>query len=142
MRADIPHLFAGIRETTGIVGPLVVPGRSSCLRCADLHRTDRDPAWPAVAAQLAGAPPVAACDVSLASLVAAQAALQILAHIDGLETPMAEGATLETRLPGAMTRRRFWPPHPACGCGWPSSPPAGGSAVRKRADPAPETMAG
>jgi hypothetical protein len=142
MRADVPHLFAGIRETTGVVGPLVVPGRSSCLRCADLHRTDRDPAWPAVAAQLAGAPPLAACDVSLASLVAAQAALQVLTLIDGLDTPVALGATLETRLPGAMTRRRFWPPHPACGCGWPSSPPAGGSAVRKRADAQPETMAG
>ena len=28
------------------------PGVTSCLRCADLHRSDRDAAWPAVAAQL------------------------------------------------------------------------------------------
>ena len=34
-------------------GPLVTPGRGPCLRCLDLHRCDRDPAWPALLAQLA-----------------------------------------------------------------------------------------
>ena len=38
----------------GLVGPLVVPGVTSCLTCADLHRADRDSAWPAVAMQLRG----------------------------------------------------------------------------------------
>ncbi len=41
-----------VRDGTGLVGPLVIPGMTSCLRCADLHRSDRDAAWPAVAAQL------------------------------------------------------------------------------------------
>ena len=36
----------------GVVGPLVIPGLTSCLRCADLHRRDRDPAWHALAVQL------------------------------------------------------------------------------------------
>ncbi len=47
-----PHLVVGVCETGGAVGPLVVPGRSACLRCLDLSRTDRDPAWPVVQAQL------------------------------------------------------------------------------------------
>lgn len=119
LRADVPHLFAGVRETTGVCGPFVLPGRSSCLRCADLHRTDRDPAWPAVAAQLsARAAGAVACDVALATLVGAQAALQVLALLDGHDPPPAVGATLETRLPGALTRRRVWSMHPGCGCGW------------------------
>ena len=44
----------GCATATGLVGPLVIPGVTSCLGCADLHRSDRDAAWPAVAAQLRG----------------------------------------------------------------------------------------
>ena len=50
--AAVPHLPVRVRDGTGLVGPLVIPGVTSCLRCADLHRSDRDAAWPAVAAQL------------------------------------------------------------------------------------------
>src|SRR5271168_3100729 len=48
----VAHLAVRVRDGTGLVGPLVVPGVTSCLGCADLHRRDRDAAWPAVAAQL------------------------------------------------------------------------------------------
>lgn len=50
--ADIPHLpmeLAGDRLT---IGPLVVPGRTGCLACLHARRTEADPQWPAVAAQL------------------------------------------------------------------------------------------
>ena len=50
--AGVPHLPVRVRDGAGLVGPLVIPGVTSCLSCADLHRTDRDGAWPAVAAQL------------------------------------------------------------------------------------------
>ena len=40
---------------SGVVGPLVYPGRTACLGCLDLHRAATStPRWPAVAAQLAG----------------------------------------------------------------------------------------
>ena len=42
--AGIPHLPVRVRDGTGLVGPLVIPGVTSCLRCADLHRSDRDAA--------------------------------------------------------------------------------------------------
>jgi hypothetical protein len=120
LRRGVAHLVVGIRETVGVVGPLVLPGESSCLRCADLARTDRDPAWPAVAAQLATAqrPDSVPCDGVLATLVAAQAALQVLALIDCRNRPPTVDGTLETRLPDGVTRRRSWRPHPACGCRW------------------------
>ncbi len=50
--ARVPHLPVRVRDGAGLVGPLVIPGVTSCLECADLHRSDRDAAWPAVAAQL------------------------------------------------------------------------------------------
>jgi hypothetical protein len=103
------------------VGPLVVPGRSSCLHCHDLARADRDRAWPHLAAQLALPRPRAAgpapCDVVLAAAVAAQAALQALAFLDTGVTSAIDG-TLHIRLPGGTVRRRTWRGHPGCGCTW------------------------
>ncbi|MGH3344525.1 MAG: ThiF family adenylyltransferase, partial [Carbonactinosporaceae bacterium] len=121
LRNGVAHLYAGVRELTGLVGPLVVPGRSSCLRCHDLHRTDRDPRWPRVAAQLAtGTGSGSACDTVLGVTVAAHAALQALAYVDG-GRPSAVDGTVEIGLPDGRVRRRSWTPHPGCGCGWAQS---------------------
>jgi hypothetical protein len=118
LRFGIPHLIARVIENTGVVGPLVLPGTTSCLRCHDLHRTDRDPAWPRVLAQADGPlPGVAACDITLAAQVAALAAQQVLAHLDGFAPATIDG-TVETSLPFGLPRRRSWRPHPACGCTW------------------------
>lgn len=128
----VAHVFVSVRETTGIVGPLVVPGRTSCHRCVELTRGERDPLWPRVAAQLSVERPAdAACDVTLATLVAAQAAGQVLALLDGAHLtgtrhrglPAAANGTLETSSINGVTRRRSWPPHPACGCSWTSPEP-------------------
>ncbi|HEU4913198.1 MAG TPA: ThiF family adenylyltransferase [Actinomycetes bacterium] len=128
VRAGVPHLVARVRDTTGLVGPLVLPGRSSCLRCHDLHRADRDPAWPAVAAQLsaAGRHRVSACDVMLATAVAAHAGLQVLAFLDGdtgSGVPSTVDGTLEIAQLDGRVRRRSWTTHPACGCTWPRAEP-------------------
>lgn len=112
-----PYLIAGVRETRGIVGPLVQPGVTSCPRCHDLLRADRDPAWPIIAAQLAHGRPTAgqACDVILATAVAAIAAGQVQDLLDGRSVATL-GATLELPLPEWRLHRRPWRVHPDCGC--------------------------
>ena len=128
------HLLAHTYERVGVVGPLVLPGRTPCLHCLDLHRVDRDRDWPVVSAQLAnparrlaGVAAAAACDVVLATAVAAHAALAVLARVDDPDDPPElAGALLELRPPAGRLRRRVWGPHPSCGCQWPggaSAPP-------------------
>jgi hypothetical protein len=124
LAAHLPHLVATVRETTGVVGPLVLPGRSSCLMCHDLTRADRDPAWPQLAAQLATEPSpfaeprrVRPCDAVLATAEAVHAVLQALTFLAG-GTPSTLDGTLEIGLPEGTVRRRSWRRHPACGCAW------------------------
>ena len=128
LRHDVPHLAVVVREATIVVGPLVVPGLSPCLRCLDLHRTDRDPLWPVLLAQVLAE--TAAPEESAASrLAAALAALQVLAQLDAESPPSRPAtfaATLEVELPEGLISRREWPAHPACGCTWPLRPPSPG----------------
>jgi bacteriocin biosynthesis cyclodehydratase domain-containing protein len=119
MRDQVPHLAVAADEAIGVVGPLVLPGRTACLRCLDLTRAERDPAWPLILAQLEGreADP-RACDAPLAAAVAAQAAAQVLAFIDrAVAADAVANGTLELVLPGWQWRRRTWPRHPGCSCG-------------------------
>lgn len=57
LAADVPHLPVVLDERGAEVGPFVRPGRGPCVRCLHLARRDADAAWPAIAAQLAVAPP-------------------------------------------------------------------------------------
>jgi ThiF family protein len=121
IRDGVPHLVVHADEAIGAVGPLVVPGRSACVRCVDLSKAARDPAWPRILAQasgLSGAPAgTRACDTVLAAAAAALATAQLLTFIDGAGPPAAVGSTLEVVLPEWQWQRRAWPAHPACTCG-------------------------
>jgi hypothetical protein len=121
-RSGVPHLVAAVRGGTGVVGPLVVPGVTSCLRCADLHRRDADPRWPRLAAQLTATDPPPSGATVTCLLTAVTAALQVLAFLDRSGAPVTLGATVELRPPDLVPRIRRWGVHPACGCG---APPAG-----------------
>ncbi|HEY2266351.1 MAG TPA: ThiF family adenylyltransferase [Streptosporangiaceae bacterium] len=116
LRARVPHLAVHADEAIAVVGPLVIPGYSACLRCADLARAGRDSAWPLILAQAAGPP--RACDTVLAAGTAALAARQALTFLDQAGTiPATLNGTLELVLPDWQWHRRTWLPHPTCTCG-------------------------
>ena len=120
MRHRVPHLAVLAEEAIGVVGPLVEPGHTPCLRCLDLSKAARDPAWPRILAQVSG--PVAAsaaalaCDTALAAATAALATAQALMLIDRAGEPATANGTLELVLPDWQWHRRGWPAHPACTC--------------------------
>lgn len=118
MEGGVTHLAARVRDGTGIVGPLVVPGRSACLHCCDLHRTDLDPSWPRIASQLVGfvqRPDLGAVQ-SCAALAVAQA-MRVLSP--SLAPPPTWNTTLELDAFEGRLRHRYWEPHPDCTCGAP-----------------------
>jgi len=110
------HLQVSVTPARGVVGPLVVPQLSSCLACADLHRRDRDPAWPTLAAQLTmpRRHPRSA-ETAVCATIAGIAAGQVLAFLDG-EVPAVLEGTLELHPPDWRVRRRTWLAHPDCRC--------------------------
>ncbi|MEU6663246.1 TOMM precursor leader peptide-binding protein [Streptomyces sp. NPDC046821] len=113
-----PHLYAGVVEATGVVGPLVLPGGTPCAGCLARGRTDRDPTWPRLIAQWRSGHQqhVPACDVALSTAVAGLAAAHALAFLDG-ELPASSGARWEASAPGLDWHARPVWPHPDCSCG-------------------------
>jgi hypothetical protein len=51
LRRGIPHLPSVVQGHRVQVGPLIAGGDGPCLTCLDLHRRDRDDAWPALLSQ-------------------------------------------------------------------------------------------
>lgn len=123
-QARTPHLPVRVRDGTGLVGPLVIPGVTSCLGCADLYRSDRDAAWPAVAAQLRDA--VGSADRATMLGTAALALNQVDRVIRAVrespdprhagEPPPTLDTTLEFDVRTGSTISRRWSRHPRCEC--------------------------
>ncbi|MFF7135255.1 TOMM precursor leader peptide-binding protein [Streptomyces sp. NPDC008196] len=119
VRSGTPHLYAGVVEATGVVGPLVLPGETGCAGCLHETRTDSDPAWPRLVAQWRSGSrrqSVRSCDLALATTVAGLAASHALAFLDG-RVPSSAGARWQVALPGLTWHARPVRPHPACLCG-------------------------
>lgn len=126
--ADIPdrhvvHLPVVGSGGRAHVGPLVLPGSSSCVRCAELYRTDANPAWPRIAVQHAARRQhLAAIDPALAGLAAAHAATWLATWHDRvvLALPTAPLINRSTYLlsPDGRAEQVSRPVHPLCGCRW------------------------
>lgn len=115
----VEHLVVRLRDGRGVVGPLVLPGRSACLRCLDLYRTGLDPGWPALAAALADR-----CGTAEPGVLVATAALGVAQALRALDGPAVGGAapptldaTLELDLDTGSVVTRPWAAHPRCPCG-------------------------
>lgn len=120
-RADVPHLVVRAVESAIVVGPFVVPGRTACLRCCDLHRDDRDPGYSRLLAAAIRsrrsdgvAEPV---DTALCWVALGQAVADLVRHAEG-DRPSTWSSTVRADTGTEPTAPRSWSPHPDCGCGW------------------------
>ncbi|WP_189026841.1 TOMM precursor leader peptide-binding protein [Nocardia rhizosphaerihabitans] len=113
----IPHLQVRVRDGVGVVGPLVLPGETSCLRCADLTRTGFDADWPHLAAQLLGRTGHASPAGIAATTALAMGELEAIVACSPRRRPGTLDATVELDLDTHEVQRRPWLPHPDCACG-------------------------
>ncbi|MBO0839233.1 MAG: hypothetical protein J2O49_00200 [Sciscionella sp.] len=118
--AGTPHLLVRGRESAGCVGPLVLPGRTSCLHCLDLHRTDGDPEWPRIAPQLVNH--VQQLDLACAQATAAFAVGQVLHALHRSDAVAVCDAAIDIDVFGGLLSRRTWTAHPSCDCGGGTAP--------------------
>jgi hypothetical protein len=114
----IDHLPVVLDEDRVRIGPLVRPGRTPCVSCHDLQRTDWDPAWPALLLQLGWRPPLlrfSALDPLTSHAAAVEVAAEALAHLDG-RPPRTIGRCL--LLGPRHDERTSWPVafHHRCAC--------------------------
>jgi bacteriocin biosynthesis cyclodehydratase domain-containing protein len=124
VRTGTPHVIVRTVEGSVTVGPLVVPGRTACLRCLDAHRTDADPSWPLLLAQYStasardradGVPePV---DAALVTIALAWAVRDLASLAEG-RRPSTWSTTIRFDPCLTAVESQSWLRHPACGCSW------------------------
>jgi hypothetical protein len=119
LRRGIPHLPLVVQAHRVQVGPLITGGTGPCLSCMDLHRRDRDAAWPAVLSQLSpGWPlrPDAPVNVesTLRAMTVGVAAMIVHTCLDG--QPVSNDVSLELSLPWPASLSRRWFRHSLCQC--------------------------
>ena len=103
---DVPHVPVVFGEAAVTVGPLVLPGRTPCVRCVELERCDLDPAWTAIAPQVWGRrSPLA--ETVLATHAAA-AVLWLCGGEGGYSVRIDARTRARVTIPHAL--------HPRCGC--------------------------
>ncbi|MEU1650249.1 ThiF family adenylyltransferase [Streptomyces pristinaespiralis] len=135
-----PHLYTGVVEATGVVGPLVLPGCTACAGCMERGQAERDPGRGRLLAQWRSGRhrTVPACDVALAAVVSGLAACHALSFLDG-GAPVSTGARWEVSLPQLSWRSERITPHLDCACS------AAGKTERRHTSavgPAHDTMNG
>lgn len=124
LRARVPHLLLRLTEGSALVGPFVLPGESSCLRCIDAHYTDADPTWPLLVRQYAEASRSARydrvpepVDPLLTAAAVGWLARDAATWCEG-DRPSLWSAVLRLDPTLREVECRSWRRHPACGCSW------------------------
>lgn len=137
LREDVAHFPIVLTGTRAVLGPLVRPGTTACLECAALHRTDADPAWPAIAAQLLGRqlPAVGAAFASEIGLAAGRL-------LSEPETARRIAHSLTLHVDSVRRSWRAHPPHAECRCrSLAGTATASEQPVRARATTTPTALA-
>lgn len=142
MAADITHLPIELAGDRVVIGPLVIPGVTACLACLHAHRTDADPRWPLVAAQLLGRERITTDTALLLEAAVLAARLLRAASLASPRSARVAGsaATLSVTLSSADVRRVWHAhrPHAQCLC---RSPEGSANADARATPSAPTTTA-
>jgi bacteriocin biosynthesis cyclodehydratase domain-containing protein len=114
---DVPLLPIVLGDESITLGPLVIPGVTSCLHCVDLHRVDDDLRWPALAAQLMHASHAGPTYVDpVVALEVASMLSRAVRNLADSGRSGLEGVSMSVAVPSGKISERQWPAHPRCSC--------------------------
>ena len=113
---DRPHLPISVHRGHVGVGPLVIPGKTPCLRCLFLHKCDADPSWPRIVDQWRSVNQSIDADPLVAWQAAVVGATMVRRWIDS--PAHTQPNRVHWRAPQVSTRSDPVSWHPACGCRW------------------------
>lgn len=109
------QLFVRVHAGVATLGPLVVPGRTACLRCYDHVRTGTDPWWPHTLLDLMHRRPAA--DPVAMDWAAANCATELGWFCHWGESGLVDGMMQMSRsTPGVLSCELS--AHPDCRCRW------------------------
>lgn len=121
-RLGVPHLPVIVGPHRLHLGPVAGTG-GVCLRCVDLQRADRDPAWPQIIAAASAQDPGLLPEVLPADLLAIGGGVVALFVRAALGSPgLPAGLSISVDDTGPWMLYHHWSQHPACGC---VAPPQG-----------------
>jgi hypothetical protein len=118
VQCRVNHLVVVLDGDVVRIGPLVVPGQSPCVGCADLHRATWDPGWLALVPQFGRSIPHSTPDLLAQHVAAAEVAATCLDLADPPE-PGRRSRPVQIRTIGPDRKVRvdghaaF---HPRCAC--------------------------
>jgi bacteriocin biosynthesis cyclodehydratase domain-containing protein len=121
LHAGCAHLPVRALGARIVLGPLVVPGRTACLRCLECHRTAADPRYPLLLGRHLAAVRhdgvAAPRDSALAALALGWAVRDLVSLAEG-GRPATWSTTIELGPDLDRIARTPWLRHPGCSCSW------------------------
>jgi hypothetical protein len=109
------HLLINFVGESILIGPLVVPGKTSCLNCLFLHRVDINTLWPAIALSFDYSKPRTTL---LNSQLAASHAVGAISNFLTQQKRGLQNQILEINPKNSFFQLRELKLHPKCGCKW------------------------
>jgi bacteriocin biosynthesis cyclodehydratase domain-containing protein len=120
LRHDVPHLPVVCGDSIVRIGPIVEPGLGPCLYCLELHHTDADPTWPAIATQVLGRRVSESASLTPLAVIEATAIAvrMVIARLESGSDESSDTSATSIDLDIATGERtaRSWQRHPECGC--------------------------
>ena len=118
LSSNLPHLFISALDATTIrIGPLVIPGKSPCLRCLELSQLKISPLLNQIN-QARSFAPVQQLNIAATSQIAGMIAQSVLNYLDtGISELIGTQILVDTAEP-CNPQHIAYAINPACGCAW------------------------